>query len=79
MINVENDYSIMMMNDVITEELRQTLLTVSFRVLSFADFVKAIDQNILLLTEEFVTRVVLGSVHLFIDVLFILCFFSRIG
>ncbi|CAF5196524.1 unnamed protein product, partial [Rotaria magnacalcarata] len=42
-----------------TEELKRTLLDLSYRVMPFDRFVSAIDQNILILTEEFVTRVIL--------------------
>lgn len=41
-------------------ELERTLLNLSFRVMPFDRFVNAIDQNILKLTEEFVSRVILG-------------------
>lgn len=41
-------------------ELKRTLLDLSYRVMPFDRFVAAIDQNILALTEEFVTRVILG-------------------
>lgn len=56
---------------IIIEELRRTLLEVSFRVMPFTEFVKAIDQNLLILTEEFVTRVILGSINLFMNVFFV--------
>lgn len=42
-------------------ELQRTLLEVSFRVMPFDRFVTAIDQNILTLTEEFVTRIIFGK------------------
>ncbi|CAF3178993.1 unnamed protein product [Rotaria socialis] len=42
-----------------TEELQRTLLDLSYRVMPFDRFVAAIDQNILILTEEFVTRIIL--------------------
>ena len=41
-------------------ELQRTLLDLSYRVMSFDRFVDAIDQNILILTEEFVSRIILG-------------------
>ena len=41
-------------------ELQRTLIEVSFRVMPFDRFVTAVDQNILTLTEEFVSRIILG-------------------
>ncbi|CAF4972078.1 unnamed protein product, partial [Rotaria socialis] len=38
---------------------QRTLLDLSYRVMPFDRFVAAIDQNILILTEEFVTRIIL--------------------
>ncbi|CAF3700955.1 unnamed protein product, partial [Rotaria sordida] len=42
-----------------TNELQRVLLELSYRVMPFDRFVAAIDQNILTLTEEFVSRVIL--------------------
>ncbi|CAF3368577.1 unnamed protein product [Rotaria sp. Silwood1] len=42
-----------------TTELQRILLEISFRVMPFDRFVAAIDQNILTLTEEFVSKVIL--------------------
>ena len=44
----------------IFEELQRTLLDLSFRVMPFDRFVSSIDHNILTLTEEFVSRIILG-------------------
>jgi len=42
-------------------ELQKILLEVSFCVMPFSDFVAAVDQDILRLTQEFVEHVIAGS------------------